>query len=116
MLIRVDPSREAPLHAQISAQLRAAVAEGRVDEGERLPSVRTLADSLGVNMHTVLRAYRELELDGLVHLRQGRGATVASDSQRRARELQALLARTLDGAMKRGVTPLRLAALVEGEL
>ena len=116
MLVRVDPTRHAPLHSQIAGQVRAAIANGDVSEGERLPSVRALAESLGVNMHTVLRAYKDLDADGLLHLRQGRGATVTSGSRRRARELHDLVARTLAGASKRGVTAAQLAALVEGEL
>ncbi|MGY1858142.1 GntR family transcriptional regulator [Modestobacter sp. SYSU DS0290] len=68
MLVRIDPTSAAPLHAQISAAVRRATAEGEIAPGERLPGARDLAASLGGNVDTVLRA------EGLVALRRGRRA------------------------------------------
>ncbi|MGR2751707.1 GntR family transcriptional regulator [Agromyces arachidis] len=76
MLIRVDPSQPTPLHRQISSGIRAAIVDGRLAGGERLPAARELAASVGVNMHTVLRAYRALRDEGLIELHRGRGAVV----------------------------------------
>lgn len=78
MLLRVDPSAEEPLFAQLVAQIRLAVARGDLVDGERLPAARELAESLDINIHTVLKAYQELRDDGLIELRRGRGAVVAS--------------------------------------
>jgi GntR family transcriptional regulator len=76
VLFKVDPSAAEPLFAQLATQVRAAVAAGYLHAGERLPSARELADSLQINLHTVLRAYQELRDEGLLELRRGRGAVV----------------------------------------
>jgi GntR family transcriptional regulator len=78
VLLRIDPSSAEPLFEQIGGQVRALVARGELPVGTRLPSARDLAASLDVNLHTVLRAYQELRDDGVIELRRGRGAVVAS--------------------------------------
>jgi len=78
MLIRLAPTSTEPLYAQVEAAIRGAVARGEVDAGERLPTARDLADSLGVNMHTVLKAYANLRDQGVIELRRGRGAVVTA--------------------------------------
>ena len=90
MLFRVDPGSSVPLGDQIAAQVRGAIADGTVNAGERLPAARVLADSLGVNVHTVLRGYQRLREDGLIELRRGRGAVVVdgAGSPGRARLLE----------------------------
>ena len=64
------------MYAQIAARLRVAIAAGELRPGEALPSVRQLAARLRVNPATVVQAYRELEGDGFVELRQGAGTFV----------------------------------------
>ena len=77
MLIRLDPTRATPLFEQLAAD-DAPVDDGGPDGGgERLPAARDLAESLGVNMHTVLRAYGVLRDEQLIELHRGRGAVVA---------------------------------------
>lgn len=76
MLIHVELTASRPLHEQVAAATRAAIVDGRLAGGERLPAARQLAASLGVNMHTVLRAYRQLREEGLIELHRGRGAVV----------------------------------------
>ncbi|HEX9798168.1 MAG TPA: winged helix-turn-helix domain-containing protein [Anaerolineales bacterium] len=61
----------------IVVSLAAAIGRGELAAGERLPTVRQLADSLGVNFNTVARAYRRLEADGLARPHRGRGTFVA---------------------------------------
>lgn len=76
MLIRIDPTREEPVFAQLAASIRADAAAGRISPGERLPAAREIAAALGVNPHTVLHAYQQLRDEGLVDIRRGRGAVV----------------------------------------
>jgi DNA-binding transcriptional regulator YhcF (GntR family) len=80
MLFRVDPASAVPLGDQIAACVRGALAEGSANPGERLPAARELADSLGVNVHTVLRGYQRLREEGLIELRRGRGAVIVPDA------------------------------------
>ncbi|HRQ11118.1 MAG TPA: GntR family transcriptional regulator [Trueperaceae bacterium] len=76
MLIRLDTTISEPLYAQIAREVCRAIMRGDVREGERLPAARELAHSLGVNMHTVLRAYADLRDAGEIELHRGRGAVV----------------------------------------
>jgi len=91
----IDRSGQHPLHEQVAAQIRRAIAEGEAGPGERLPLARDLAAVLGVNKNTVLRALRMLRDEGLLEFRRGRGITVAGTPARgllvaQARSLLAL--------------------------
>lgn len=80
MLIRIDRGADTPLFTQVADQVRRATFTGELSPGDRLPSARELADSLGVNLHTVLRAYQDLREEGLLDLRRGRGAVVRAST------------------------------------
>jgi DNA-binding transcriptional regulator YhcF (GntR family) len=75
VIIRVDPTAATPPYAQIRAQVATMVRSGVLAPGVRLPSIRHLANDLGIAANTVARAYRELEHEGLVASR-GRHGTV----------------------------------------
>lgn len=76
MLLRIDPASAVPLFEQLAASVRLDASRGVLRAGERLPAARDVAESLDVNVHTVLRAYHDLRDEGLVDLRRGRGAVV----------------------------------------
>ncbi|MRX44913.1 GntR family transcriptional regulator [Agromyces kandeliae] len=77
MRITIDPDGPGPIFERLAAGLRAAIVDGRIGFGERLPPARGLAGQVGVNVNTALRAYRLLRDEGFIDLHPGRGATVA---------------------------------------
>jgi DNA-binding transcriptional regulator YhcF (GntR family) len=92
MLAGIDRSDPTPLHDQVAAQIRRAIADGEAKPGERLPPARDLAAVMSVNTNTVLRALRALREEGLLEFRRGLGVRVSGTPQRsaviaRAREL-----------------------------
>jgi len=71
-----------PLYEQILDQVRSSIAKGEIGLGEKMPSVRDLAQQLRMNPNTVMRAYQELERDGLTEKRRGQGTYVTSSIER----------------------------------
>ncbi|MCD1260573.1 GntR family transcriptional regulator [Paenibacillus athensensis] len=71
-----------PLYEQILDQVRSAIAKGEIGLGDKMPSVRELAQELRMNPNTVMRAYQELERDGLTEKRRGQGTYVTSSPER----------------------------------
>jgi GntR family transcriptional regulator len=108
----IDHGSSVPLHEQVAAALRRAIADGEAGPGERLPPAKDLAAVLGVNANTVFRALRTLRDEGLVEFRRGRGVTVTGEGPQRsavvamAREL-VLLARRC------GYQPEELAQIIQ---
>lgn len=76
MFDHIDPRSPTPLYAQIASRLRLAVSAGELRPGDALPSVRRLASQLRVNPATVVQAYRDLEAEGFLDMRQGTGTFV----------------------------------------
>ena len=112
MLIRVDPASEVPLFAQVAASVRADAAAGRLRSGDRLPSARDVATALGVNLHTVLRAYQDLRDEGLIDMRRGRGA-VLTDAASSLAQLRDDVLALVTRARALGLSPDMLATLVK---
>lgn len=81
-LIRVDKGSSVPLHVQLAQQLVWLIASGQVRDDETFPSVRALANHLGVAVQTVQAAYRQLQTAGLVQTRHGRGTVLRSRKTR----------------------------------
>ena len=72
MIIKPNPSLGVPIYLQLVEQVKHAIETGALQAGDQLPSIRPLAEELVINANTVAKAYRELERDGVVELRQGR--------------------------------------------
>ena len=121
MFEHIDPRSPTPLYAQIAARLRLAVAAGELAPGETLPSVRQLAARLRVNPATVVQAYRDLEGEGFVEMKQGAGTfvrEVAPDRRAVERATQAvrLVRQMLQQAGQLGVTTHELTEAIRQEL
>ncbi|MFU8946962.1 GntR family transcriptional regulator [Mycetocola zhadangensis] len=111
MLLRIDQSSPTPLFDQLAASIRAAAIAGGIRAGERLPAARDLAESLEVNVHTVLHAYQVLRDEGLVELRRGRGAIVTGRADEYS-QLSAAITAVVDEARILGVGPDTVSALL----
>lgn len=106
-MLTIDPQATTPLGEQIERGLRRAIACGILAETQELPSVRQLAGDLGVNFNTVARAYRNLERDGLLQTRRGRGTRVSALSELdRSRAFKRAVAH-----VRMALTDVRLAGL-----
>jgi GntR family transcriptional regulator len=82
--VNIDRSEPVPLHDQVAAEIRRAIAEGEAGPGDRLPLAKDLAAVLGVNKNTVIRALHILRDEGLLDFTRGRGVTVAGTPERGA--------------------------------
>lgn len=109
MDIIISNSNGKPIYEQISSQVRAQILSGALETGERLPSIRALADGLGVSVITTKRAYSDLEGEGLVETVQGKGCFVSQQNkallrERRMRHVEDLMAQATAEARDIGLT------------
>lgn len=87
MLIEIDFNSDEAIYIQLYNQIVMAIATCGLEKGEELPSVRRMAEDIGVNMHTVNKAYAVLRQDGFIRLDRRKGAVVETDPDReRAKE------------------------------
>ena len=82
MLIEIDFNSDEALYVQLQNQIIMGIATATIQEGESLPSVRQLADTVGINMHTVNKAYSILKQEGFIQLDRRRGAVIAIDADK----------------------------------
>lgn len=82
MIIRVDFNSEEALYIQLCNQIIMGIASSHLQEGEALPSVRDLADTIGINMHTVNKAYGILKQEGFLKLDRRKGAVISLDASK----------------------------------
>jgi len=108
--VAIDLRDPTPIYAQLNRALRAAIATGRLNPGDQLPTVRQLAVELRVNANTVARVYGELERDGVLETRRGVGSFVAATSNQarppaeHTKRLRAFVTRVLADAAAAGFT------------
>lgn len=88
-MLRIDPTSVTPPFEQVRQQIAAQVASGELRPGDRLPTVRRLAGDLGIAPNTVARAYRELEIEGVLTGRARAGTFVAAHDVNQAAEAAA---------------------------
>lgn len=79
MVIEIDFNSDEAIYVQLMNQIIMGIATSRLQEGDQLPSVRQLADTIGINMHTVNKAYSLLRQEGFVTIDRRRGAIIAID-------------------------------------
>lgn len=82
MVIEIDFSSEEALYLQLRNQIILGIASARYQEGDALPSVRQLADDIGINMHTVNKAYTVLKQEGFLKVDRRKGAVIALDADK----------------------------------
>ena len=114
-IFRLDPSSGVPFYRQVIDQVLLAIADGRLRPGTQLPTVRQLAVDLSVNLNTVAKAYREMEIRGIVETQQGTGTFIAArTSDAKSKEKKKALASLVDRFLANGeALGLPMADLVE---
>ena len=105
MMLLVDPRSATPPYEQLRVQVLAAVRAGSLVPGDKLPTVRKLAEDLGLAANTVARAYRELERDEVIETRGRNGSFIAASGKAAQQQVQAAAAAFAARARKLGVAP-----------
>ena len=119
MIIRVNSHSGTPIYLQLMEQIKHAIETCALQPGEQLPTMRKLAVELVINPNTVIRAYRELEREGIVEIRQGSGAFVSPSAAGRAkisRKAQFVMQSAVDRLATAGLTEDEIRRLMENEL
>ena len=99
MIVEIEFNSEEALYIQLINQIIIGIATDQIREGDTLPSVRQLADNIGINMHTVNKAYSVLKQEGFLRVDRRRGAVIALDTDKMRtisemrRDLSVILAR-----------------------
>ena len=108
MMMQIDRQSGVPTYLQIAVQIKNLIAVGRLQPGERLPTIRQLAVDLGVNVNTVAHAYKGLNGEGVISTRPGRGSFVPDQpdrlplAQRRRELLGSIFSRPFVEALRLG--------------
>ncbi len=111
--ITISNSSDRPIYEQIATQVKDLILSGELAEGQQLPSIRALANSLRVSVITTKRAYADLEAQGFVETVQGKGSYVAGGNLELVREERL---RAVEALMAQAVRDGRAVGLTDGEL
>ena len=115
MLIEIDFNSEEAIYIQLRNQIIVAIATSQLKEGESLPSVRNMADDIGVNMHTVNKAYSSLRQDGFLKVDRRKGAIVAVDIDKihSMGKMRCLLKPVIASGIVKGITREEAKSLID---
>jgi GntR family transcriptional regulator len=119
VLFRLNHSSGVPLYIQLIDQVKHAVETGALHQGDQLPTMRKLAEDLVMNPNTVIRAYRELEHEGVIELRQGSGAFISEAVVVRTkvmRKAQTVAQSAIERLAALGLTVEEMRRVLESEL
>lgn len=96
MILKIDFESEQPIYEQLKRQIIYGIASGQLEKGESLPSVRQMAEDIGINLHTVNKAYNILKSEGYLIIDRRAGAMVASSLPENTEEFSEKLKEDLD--------------------
>ena len=115
MVIEIDFNSDEAIYVQLCNQIIMGIATSQLQEGENLPSVRQLADTIGINMHTVNKASTVLRQEGFVNIDRRRGAVIAVDvnKARALQEMKETLAILLAKGSCRNISKEEVHALID---
>lgn len=118
MDVIISNSSDKPIYEQIVSQMRDAILTGELDQGEALPSIRSLANDLRISAITTKRAYAELEAQGFIDTVQGKGSFVTGGNvellrEERMRQVEELLGKALDKAKAIGIATAELHEMLD---
>lgn len=86
MIIKIDFESDTPIYLQLKREIIQGIAKGEFKEGDSLPSVRQMAEDIGINMHTVNKSYNMLKIDGFVTVDRRKGAIINKAFQKYSEE------------------------------
>ena len=120
-LFRLNPASGVPIYVQLMEQIRHSIESCLLGPGDQLPAIRTLAQELVISPNTVVKAYTELDREGVIELRHGAGAFVAMREDLQGRSRQARAAATLarefvDKLRRQGFSDAEIRRLIEAQL
>ena len=120
MICQIDTNNGIPIYEQICRQVKFAIANGSLLVGEHVPSVREMATQAAVNVNTVARAYRDLQVEGVLVSIRGTGLAIAADALEKCRRSRLEMIRErlryiLREALQNGVSSDEINALVNSE-
>lgn len=115
MLIRIDFNSEEALYEQLRDQIIMGIAKADLQDGESLPSVRDLAESIGINMHTVNKAYAALRAEGYIKLDRRHGAVISvnADKKEAIKNMKDAMNVLLAKAICKGITRKEIHDIVD---
>jgi len=119
MIFHLNHSSGRPIYLQLMDQIKHAIETGALRPGDQLPTIRTLGEELVINPNTVIRAYRDLQHEGVIELRHGSGAFISDAVAGRSKVIrkgQAVMQAAIERLVSLGLTEEEMRRLVENAL